>query len=77
MADVVAVVPFTVINAMTACGQNLADATVMATQIFMDDLETCKEISNGDIDDAFCYSRNVSKTYNGYVCLVYQTQTTL
>ena len=51
MAAVLAPVPFTVINAITACGLNLADATVMATQIFMDDFETCKDISNRDIGD--------------------------
>ena len=44
-------VPLTVINAMTTCGLNLADATIIATQIFMDDFTTCKDISNKDIDD--------------------------
>ena len=52
MAAVVSPVPFTEINAMTACGLNLADARIMETQIFMDDFETCKNILNGDIDDA-------------------------
>ena len=52
MAAVVAPLTFTVINAMTACGLNIDDATVMAMQIFMDDFKTCKDISNGDIDDA-------------------------
>ena len=47
----VAPVPFTAINAMTACGLDLASTTTLATQIFMDDFETCKDISNGDIDD--------------------------
>ena len=45
-------VPFTVINAMTTCGMNLSSATTFATQIFMDNFETCKDISNDDIDDA-------------------------
>ena len=50
MAAVVPV-PFTFINAITACGLDLASATNFATQIFMDDFETCKDISNDDIDD--------------------------
>ena len=45
-------VPLTFINAMTACGLNLADATIFATQIFMDNFTTCKDISNEDINDA-------------------------
>ena len=45
-------VPLTFINAMTACGLNLADATIFATQIFMDNFTTCKDISTEDIDDA-------------------------
>ena len=36
---------------MTACGMNPADATVMAMQIFLDDFNTCKGFSNGDIDN--------------------------
>ena len=52
MAAVVAPVPFTVINIMTVCGFNLADATIMATQIFMDYFKTCKKIPNWDIDDS-------------------------
>ena len=51
MAAVVPV-PFTFINAITACGLDLASATSFATQIFMDDFETCKDISNDNIDDA-------------------------
>ena len=52
MAAVFAPVTFTVIHTMSTCELNLADATVMATQISMDNFETCKDISNGDIDDS-------------------------
>ena len=45
-------VPLTVIIATTACGLNLVDGTILATQIFMDDFKTWKDISNEDIDDA-------------------------
>ena len=48
----VAPVPFTVINAMTACGLDLASATTFATQIFMENFETCKDIYDNNIDDA-------------------------
>ena len=48
----VAPVPFRVINVMTACGLDLASTTTFATQIFMDNFETCKDISNNNIDDA-------------------------
>ena len=37
---------------MTACGLDLVSATSFATQIFMDYFETCKDISNDDIEDA-------------------------
>ena len=37
---------------MPVCVLNLTDVTVMATQIFLDDFKTCKDILNGDIDDA-------------------------
>ena len=52
MDAVVNPVTFTVINDMTARGLNLADARVMATQIFMDYFKTCKKIPNWDIDDS-------------------------
>ena len=42
-------VTFTVINAMTACGLDIASATTFSTQIFMDNSETCKDISNDNI----------------------------
>ena len=45
-------VPFTVINAMTAYGLDLLYTATFATQIFMDNFETCKDISNDDIEDA-------------------------
>ena len=51
MADV-SPVPFTVINTMTAYGLDLLYTTTFATQIFMDNFETCKDISNNNIDDA-------------------------
>ena len=44
-------VPFTVIKKMTACGIDLASVKISATEIFMDYFETCKDISNDDIDD--------------------------
>ena len=37
---------------MTACVLDLSSATTFATQIFMGDFETCKDISNDNIDDA-------------------------
>ena len=44
-------VPLRVINAITACSWNLADATISVTQIFMGDFKTYKNISNEDIND--------------------------
>ena len=46
----VAPVPFTAINAMTTCGLDLESSTISATQIFMADFKTCKDISNNSID---------------------------
>ena len=54
----IAPIPFAVINEMTACGLDLASATTFATQIFMDDFVTCKNISNNDIDDALNNNNN-------------------
>ena len=47
----VAPVPFMVINTMTTYGLDLASTTTLATEIFIDDFETCKDISNDDIDN--------------------------
>ena len=48
----VAPVTFTVINAMTTCGLDIASVTTFATQICMDIFETFKDISNDHIYDA-------------------------
>ena len=40
-----------VINAMNACGLNLAYAIIIETQIFMNNFTTCKYILNEDIHD--------------------------
>ena len=43
---------FTMVYAMMACGLSDKDVTTFATDIFMDDLQTCRDISNQDVDDA-------------------------
>ena len=44
-------VPFMVINTMIIYGLDLASTITLATEIFIDDFETCKDISNDDIDN--------------------------
>ena len=44
--------PFIVVDSMPACGLSAQCATPFATEIFLDDLKTCIDISNEDINDA-------------------------
>ena len=58
-AIVVAAPPYTVLLAMNACGLTRANQNqTFATEIFMDDFESCKDISNEDIAESF-------KTFSG------------
>ena len=50
--------PFTLLQAMELCGLPANDAEVFAREVYMDDFETCKDITDEDLYDAF-------KTFSG------------
>ena len=44
---------FNVVNDIPECGLSAQDATTFATEIFMDDFQTCREIPNKGINYPF------------------------
>ena len=44
---------FTLANAMANCGLTATEAVIFATEVFMDDFETCKDITDDDLNDSF------------------------
>jgi hypothetical protein len=50
--------PFTLLQAMERCGLPANAAAAFATEVYMDDFETCKDITDEDLHDAF-------KTFSG------------
>ena len=50
--------PFTLRQAMERCGLPANDAAAFASEVFMDDFETCKDVTDDDLLDAF-------KTFSG------------
>ena len=51
---------YTVAQAMTDCGLSAANGASFATEVFMDDFETCKDMSDTDLSDAFKTFANLS-----------------
>ena len=44
--------PFTLVSTMTVCSLSAQDATTFSTEIFMDDFQKCRYISNKYINDS-------------------------
>ena len=45
---------------MLACGLTAADSVTFATEVFMDSFETCRDMSDADLTDAFKTFSNLS-----------------
>ena len=45
--------PFTLANAMERCGLPAIEAATFATEVFMDDFMTCKDITNDNLHNSF------------------------
>ena len=64
---------YTVAQAMTDCGLSAANGASFATEVFMDDFETCKDMSDTDLSDAF---KTFVKIYplerEGFVCCLHK-----
>ena len=50
--------PFTLLQAIVRCGLTQSDAEVFATEVYMNDFKTCRDITDDDLYDAF-------KTFSG------------